>query len=278
MTRRTDFALALTALLAAAAPTAGAVGRLADVTIVDRTSGATLEPHYYRGEYWVAGAPGDRYSISIRSRQPGRLLAVTSVDSVNVVTGETAGWQQGGYVFDPYESYGILGWRKSDSQVAAFEFTASPQSYAERTGRPANVGVIGVALFRERVAEPAVAQNLARSEAAADASAAGKAAAAGRPAESEARLASPAAPAPMEPKLGTGHGARETSLVARTAFERRGAEPDEVIRIRYDSLANLVALGVIRSPAPRGGRPDPFPDAAPRYVPDPPGGNVAGLR
>ena len=39
---------------------------------------------------------------------------------------------------------------------AAFEFVASPASYAERTGRPANVGVIGVALFKERVYQPPV--------------------------------------------------------------------------------------------------------------------------
>jgi CRP-like cAMP-binding protein len=281
MNCRTAFTLAAT--LAVVAPNAGAVGRLADVTIVDRTTGATLEPHYYRGEYWVAGAPGDRYSISIRSRQTGRLLAVTSVDGVNVVTGETASWQQTGYVFGPYQSYGILGWRKSDSQVADFEFTASPQSYAERTGRPANVGVIGVALFRERIAEPAVAQNLGRLESAAEAAAAApaaKAAAAGRSVPADAGLASRVAPAPapMEPKLGTGHGEREASRVVHTDFERLAAEPDEVIRIRYDSLANLVALGMIRPRAPLGGHPDPFPDAAPRYAPDPPGGNVAGLR
>ena len=194
---------------------------------------------------------------------------------------EAESWQQTGYVFGPYESYGILGWRKSDSQVAAFEFTAAPQSYAERTGRPANVGVIGVALFRERIAEPAVAQNLGRLESAADAAPAApaaKAAAAERPVAADAGIASRIAPAPMEPKLGTGHGAREASHVVHTDFERLTAEPDEVVRIRYDSLANLVALGVIRPRAPLGGHPDPFPDAAPRYAPDPPGGNVAGLR
>ena len=131
---------------------AHAVGKLADVSVIDRDSGCALATHYYRGEYWVAGSPGARYAIAIRNRLGERVLAVTSVDGINVVSGATAGWGQTGYVFGAGEDYQITGWRKSDSDVAAFAFTPSPNSYAERTGRPANVGIIGVALFRERLA------------------------------------------------------------------------------------------------------------------------------
>src|SRR5277367_5399906 len=134
----------------AAAGQAHTMGGVAEVAVIDRDSGTVLTPYFYRGEYWVAGRPGARYSIEIRNRLGERLLAVTSVDGVNVVSGATAGWDQTGYVFSPGESYEITGWRKTDREVAAFTFTASPNSYAERTGRPANVGVIGVALFRER--------------------------------------------------------------------------------------------------------------------------------
>src|ERR1700682_1384586 len=130
------------------------LGGIAEVSIIDRDSGAVLSPHYYRGEYWVAGTPGARYAIEIRNRSGERVLAVTSVDGVNVVSGATAGWDQTGYVFSPGERYQITGWRKSDAEVAQFTFTDSPNSYAERTGRPANVGVIGVALFRERQPQP----------------------------------------------------------------------------------------------------------------------------
>jgi hypothetical protein len=71
------------------------------------------------------------------------------------------------------------------------------------------------------------------------------------------------------PRLGTAHGARETSWVSHTRFERRSERPDDVIRIRYDSRENLIASGVIRLPVPP--RLDPFPasDHA-GYVPDPP--------
>ena len=127
-----------------------AVGGIAEVTIIDRNTGVALTPHLYRGEYWVAGKPGATYAIEIRNHLYQRLLAVAAVDGVNVISGATAAWGQTGYVFNPGQDYQITGWRKSDTEVAAFTFTAAPNSYAARTGRPANVGIIGVALFRER--------------------------------------------------------------------------------------------------------------------------------
>ena len=97
-----------------------AVGAIANVTIIDRDSGVTLSTHFYHGEYWVAGTPGARYAIEIRNCIGGRLLAVTSVDGVNVLSGATAGWDQAGYVFNPGERYQITGWRKTNAEVAAF--------------------------------------------------------------------------------------------------------------------------------------------------------------
>jgi hypothetical protein len=263
-----------------------AVGSIANVAIVDRDSGATLEAHYFHGEYWVAGAPGARYAIEIRNGIGGRLLAVTSVDGVNVISGATAGWNQTGYVLNPDERYQITGWRKSDAEVAAFTFTASPNSYAERTGRPANVGVIGVAVFRERtpamsyapprIAEPprerpaALAGQANRAMAGQSTATTSTAAADSSTGPAIGSLASPArAPAP---KLGTGHGEREYSYVQYTDFRRMQPEPDEVIRIRYDSLDNLLAMGIIGRARPTPPAPSAFPGSHERqYVPDPPG-------
>jgi hypothetical protein len=249
-----------------------AVGSLAGVSIIDRDTGEVLPTHYSRGEYWVAGRPGSRYAVQLRNRAGGRILAVTSVDGVNVVSGATAGWDQAGYVLSGGESYQVTGWRKSDSEVAAFTFTALPDSYAARTGRPANVGVIGVALFRERVPEPppcCAEGNMARAQA--GASAAEDSLLAGAEARREAGSAVAASPAPSM-KLGTGHGPREGSYVQETRFERLQSEPNEVIRIRYDSLENLVAMGIVRRPRPPVPGADPFPrSASQQFVPDPPG-------
>ncbi len=249
---------------------AHAAGGMADVAIVDRDSGAVLTPYLYRGEYWVAGRPGARYSIEIRNRLGERLLAVTSVDGVNVVSGATAGWDQTGYVFGSGERYEITGWRKSDREVADFTFTESPNSYAERTGRPANVGVIGVALFRERqqpmpaYVPPAIGYPLDRAQSAARA-------AAGQGESADANIAF-SAPAPPAAKLGTGHGEREYSYVNHTEFSRMQNHPNEVIRIRYDSFDNLLAMGIVKRPRPAAPWINPFP-ASPQqqYVPDPPG-------
>jgi hypothetical protein len=286
----------------AATCNAQGVGGMADVAIVDRDSGAVLSPHFYRGEYWVAGSPGARYAIEIRNRLGERLLAVTSVDGVNVVSGATASWDQTGYVFSPGERYQITGWRKTDAEVAAFTFTASPNSYAERTGRPANVGVIGVAIFRERQPQPVygvpmIGQPLAQSQvpqspapraresesALPNGSAArGPTAIASNSSASAEAKTSPMMPAPLSSfttpvpapatKLGTGHGEREYSQVNHTEFSRMQSQPNEVIRIRYDSLDNLFAMGVIRRPRPAAPGVNPFP-ASPeqQYVPDPPG-------
>jgi hypothetical protein len=261
----------------AASCDAHAVRGLADVSIIDRDSGLVLSPYVHRGEYWVAGKAGARYAIEIRNRTGERLLAVTSVDGINILSGAAAAWDQTGYVFGAAEDYRIAGWRKSDTEVAAFTFADLPDSYAARTGRPGNVGVIGVALFRERqpAQVPQVAADLA--EAASD-GASNRARAAESPAAEASRFAaaataSPAAPVAPMAKLGTGHGGREYSHVSHTEFERLQSHPDEIIRIHYDSYANLLAMGIVRRPAAPAPSADPFPGSPDtRYVPDPPGG------
>ncbi|EFK95560.1 conserved hypothetical protein, partial [sediment metagenome] len=47
----------------------------------------------------------------------------------------------------------VQGWRKDLNRTAAFYFSDPQASYAARTGRPDDLGVIGVALFRERPIE-----------------------------------------------------------------------------------------------------------------------------
>lgn len=288
----------LAALALFSALPAQAVGRIADIHVIDRDSGEVLPVIRHRGEHWVAGRPGARYAVSVRNTLDTRIMSVVSVDGVNVVSGETASWEQTGYVLSPWQRYDITGWRKSDAEVAAFHFTAAPASYAARTGRAAQVGVIGVAVFREKAPEPAVispepysqaplrerlgaaesAQAMAQDSSAAPGSAAlppapaeatAKAQHDGALAREEAVASRRMAPARPAPRLGTGHGEREGSWVGHTTFERRSQRPDELIRIRYDSRENLIAMGVI-PPDAMPHRPNPFPGSpTPRYAPDP---------
>jgi len=218
--------------------TAQAVGGMADVRVIDRASGRTLPVHWHRGQAYVVGQPGAEYRILVRSRGGGDLLAVMSVDGVNVITGETAHPAQSGYVIGPRGRLAVDGWRKSLSRTAAFYFTALDDSYAARTGRPEDVGVIGVALFRRKAEPPPSIGGFAPEPGAA------------------ARDSAKA-----EQSLGTGHGRSETSYARRVTFERATEQPAETIAIRYDSYRNLVAMGVLR-PVTR------HPRAFPGFVPD----------
>ncbi|HSR64177.1 MAG TPA: hypothetical protein VLM17_01050 [Xanthomonadaceae bacterium] len=228
---------------------------LVRMTVIDRDSGQWLPEYRHRGERWIAGSPGHRYGVRLTNTTGGRVLVVLSVDGVNAVTGESAAPSQAGYVLDPGESAEIDGWRKSLDDVAAFVFTDLPDSYAARTGRPEDVGVIGIAVFRE--ASPPIAP--ADDEPSPLAGAARQAAA-------------PAAEAAdaMPQRLGTGHGAREWSPVAQTAFERASDTPAQLASVRYDDRAHLVAMGVLPRRWPRrddAHAPRAFP---PGFVPDPP--------
>lgn len=264
MSLRTIALLLLTTLSASCStahvppPGGPAHGRLAQVEVIDRTSGTTLPVYWFRGERWIAGTPGHRYAIAVRNRSGGRILAVIAVDGVNAVSGETASWGQTGYVFEAGRGTEIRGWRKSQDRVAAFEFTALDNSYAARTGRPENVGVIGVAVFREKPrAEPVPLAPAPAAKGNADASSAQE-------------RADAAGAARAESRLGTGHGRNETSRVTYTDFERARSKPDEVVTIRYDSRENLVAMGAIPRARPLPPVPNPFPDSEHGFVPDPP--------
>jgi hypothetical protein len=235
-------------------------GRLVDVTIVSRAARADHESYYHRGKNFVVGNPGERYAVRLRNRTNERVLVVLSVDGVNVVSGETADPAQSGYVLGPYESAEIAGWRKNLREVAEFYFTALPDSYAARTDRPQNVGVIGAAVFRER--RHVVAAPLAKSRAADAVNEAPAAPAA----EAMGSASGEVAAQRKAERLGTGHSAREYAPTEYTEFVRRTASPAEIIAIYYDSRANLIARGVIRR-APRYVDPQPFPDS---FVPDPP--------
>jgi hypothetical protein len=255
---------ALFAVALAACAGAVVAGPLAEMSIIDRSTGEHLQTWEHQGRIYVVGRPGDRYAIEIRSHAQERLLAVLSVDGVNAITGQTAAGNQSGYILEARQRAEILGWRKTMDDVAAFYFTALPDSYAARTGRPDNVGVIGAALYREYVEAPVVFPVPPRiyepqsSVGAVQASPAPKykssvPQAAGDRNETSARRAD---------RLGTGHGERVAASTQYADFRRASDQPVKVMTIYYDSYANLVAQGVIAGPR----SPRPFPGG---FVPDP---------
>jgi len=287
-----------------------------DLKLMDRETGRELRVWRHHGRLFVAGEPGERYELRVTNHTDGRVLVVLSVDGVNIITGETAKYDQRGYVLDAYSSYEASGWRKSNTEVATFAFAPLPQSYAARTGRPSDVGVIGMAVFREWAAlqdpEPVVPamrpqwrdESRRGDSGAADADAARLATpaptagfralpvpgGAPKPPLLYKPPARPVVPGPSiaaapnqvaagggvgrrdDPKLGTAHGAREWSVVNTTTFVRATPYPEIIRQIEYDTVANLVASGVI-SPSPyaeRRPRAFPFSPGETGFVRDPP--------
>ena len=254
-----------------------AIGHIADISVVDRSQQRTLQVYWHEGRAYVEGKPGNEYQIVVRNQAGRDVLAVVSVDGINVVTGETAAPSQGGYVIDPWQHLDVSGWRKSLSRTAAFYFTEISDSYAARTGRPQNVGVIGAALYRRKAEAPSYqvpfsSETDGRSmrERRENESGSGSE----RKDESRARsfgeppaaMQAPSGPA-QDKQLGTGHGRSESSHARTVSFERATSSPEEVITIYYDSRANLVAHGIIRDNAWQRREPQPFPQF---FVPDPP--------
>jgi hypothetical protein len=289
--------LSLAVAVSLSVSAAAHAGSLVDVSVIDRDSGTTLPAYAHDGKLYVAGAPGHRYGVRIVNRTNSRVLTVLSVDGVNAITGQTADPNQSGYVLGAYDSTEVDGWRKDMSEVAEFNFTALSDSYAARTGRPSNVGVIGVAVFREKqhytwrerdekiareAPQAADSAGYARKDAApppataqAPNAPAGMAAQAAKSAPAESRAygglaeAETQAARPMpkpEESLGTGHGEREWSSATYTNFERESSRPNETVSVWYDSYRNLVARGVIRVHRPIAVEPQPFPNS---FVPDP---------
>ena len=293
-------------LLAGFSGVAGAVGGIADVTVYDRVENRTLPIYQHNGRYYMVGKPGNEYQIRVANRGRQEILSVVSVDGVNAVSGETANWEQTGYVLGNTQAFDIRGWRKSTDRIAAFYFTEHQNSYAARTGRPQNVGVIGVAVFRKKYEPPVRIDPPVRpwprpyssegssSSAPMDSGRAEDALARSdkRAAPAEAQAEAPAAAAQgsasgrstMGPRgfdadssitrapqksttLGTGHGRSEESHVTYANFERATSSPAEIITIHYDTYENLLAQGVIYQP-PVYARPTPTPFPG-QFVPDP---------
>ncbi len=237
------------------------LGNQVQLHIIDRQQNKPLPIYFSKGEYWVAGTPNTAYSITLSSQFSDRkALATVSIDGVNIVTGEDAHILQRGYVLSPNKRYNITGWRKSQAEIAAFKFSHPKDSYAASTGRPHNIGTIGMAIFPEQyplAAPPLVLEDRTESQK--------------KPLILKRNTLRAEIDSAQTQKLGTQHGGREVSQSAVASFKRGSNTPSELIKLRYDTIDNLVARGVLRW-TPETHSQQSMPDAFPNnnYVPDPP--------
>ncbi len=234
-------------------------------------SGVSLPTFQHGGQTWVQGEDGDRYVVVVRNPTSERVEAVVSVDGRDVLSGQSANFRRHrGYIVPAFGSVRIEGFRQSLDSVATFRFTNPENSYSARRGTPENVGVVGVAFFRERARpdaflpedEPAPTwRRRAPARKAQAPSAAGRSGAAERSADSDSNI-------------GTEYGESRTSRVMQVSFERASTSPTRVITLRYDDAEGLEARGIdvfrrFRDDRPR---PRPFPQAfsGGEFAPPPP--------
>jgi hypothetical protein len=221
------------------------------IEVVDE-SDSLLPTFSQDGRLFVEGEIGSRYLVRIVNPTPQRVEAVVSIDGLDAIDGRPASVGKRGYLVPAYGNVTIDGWRTSLSSVAAFRFSSVRGSYAGRTGHDRNVGVIGVAFFRERPRPaPRVQPNISRgapapaspppaSRAAADAMHGSGGAGAG--------LSAPKAEAEERPGLGTEFGEAHTSEVEEVSFVRAGSTPTTVAQLWYDDRDGLIARGIPVAP------------------------------
>lgn len=105
------------------------------------------------GKHWVEARDGSIYEIEVKNNSANRVLAVISVDGLNVISGDQAILDpENGYIIDPHSSLKVSGWRTSLEEVKEFIFNFNKQeSYSVKLGAgDRNLGVIGVAFYEEK--------------------------------------------------------------------------------------------------------------------------------
>lgn len=108
------------------------------------------DEYYHQGQVWIEGREGSNYTIRFTNRSPGRVLAIFSVDGLDVLKGKPAGHLSEGYVINANGTLDIPGWKVDDATAAEFFFSRSSKSYVAKIGGSiSNTGVIGAMVFRE---------------------------------------------------------------------------------------------------------------------------------
>jgi len=116
-------------------------------------NGSRCKQYNHNGKTFIEAKHGSEYTIEIKNNTWERILAVCSVDGLDVLNGKKADENGNGYVINGYNSLKLDGFRVSNEKVAKFVFSTKDASYAASKGDESerNVGVIGVRLFAEKV-------------------------------------------------------------------------------------------------------------------------------
>jgi hypothetical protein len=310
--RLSRFAILVAGLVACATPARNAESRplrasTAGYEVQVLVDGSPAPTFWHDGENYVMGHTGERYIIRVHNHTGRRIEAVVTVDGRDAIDGKNGDFQRKrGYLVPAWGQVDLDGWRLSQSQAAAFRFSSVADSYAARTGNAREVGVIGVAVFPERVYRPrpmpvpptccfdgyrddelsyrgqpseskrSAPAPAATSGAMAEESMGGNGAGV---AKGKAAASTDYAPRRERPGLGTEFGEAVASHIQEVEFVRANASvPAVILGVRYNDHDGLLAMGVnVDGVAPWPGdtelrrTADPFPVSPRRYAAPPAG-------
>ena len=229
--------------------------------------GRVLPTILHEGQTYVETPTSGNYALRITNNFHRRRLAIVSVDGVNVINGKDASYEGGGYVLDAWQTVDIPGFRRDSGKVAAFEFSEQGDSYAAQTGRGTqNVGVIGVAVFDEKV-QATVRTPPSRSWGARGMTLGGDDVFGARKSMTP-RSRGPSGSSVQD--VGTGYGQEKTFRTQEVTFDRSSDQPTLVLTLRYATRYRLESWGVpVIKPNTGPLAANPFPAAGPSVTPPP---------
>jgi hypothetical protein len=101
---------------------------------------------------YLEAREGKNYAIRVHNRSDRRIGVVIAVDGRNIISGDKSRLRSDErmYVLNPYQQTTYEGWRTGKNWVNRFYFTAAEDSYADAWGDRTAMGVIAVAVFREK--------------------------------------------------------------------------------------------------------------------------------
>jgi len=130
-------------------------------------NGRPVREFFHKDRFLIESRDGTEYTLKLKNHSHKRIMAVVSVDGIDVLKGKSAADAESGYIINAFSTTEIKGYRIDDNNVAIFRFSDGKKSYAteveqkfdkkkiEKVKRgelaPAkNNGVIGVRIWEEK--------------------------------------------------------------------------------------------------------------------------------
>ncbi len=112
--------------------------------------------HSKTNRAYLEARQGEGYAIRLRNRTGERVGLVIAVDGRNIISGKRSDLARNErmYVLEPHASATYEGWRTAKNRVNRFYFTDAGDSYADAFDDHSAMGVIAVAVYREKQQPP----------------------------------------------------------------------------------------------------------------------------